>query len=314
MPTRLLMDVDTGTDDAVAIMLAALHPDLDLVAVTTVQGNVPVQNCTENTLRVLEHIGREPIPVHEGAPEPLARPASAQPGASDIHGDYLDLPAATHAKAGGMAALVILEHFRDGGPGGETVLVATGPLTNVALALKLDPSLARRIPVLVIMGGGHEKPNVTTSAEFNFWADPEAARVVLRSGIEKIVLVTLDATHRALISRQDCQDFRALGTPAGEATASFTERRIGAYDRSQPTDQPGAAPVHDALCVAYLIDPSVISVDKYHVDVETGGDLTVGRSVIDTHHRGPHEPNVWVALDADQQKFRDLLLATFAES
>jgi inosine-uridine nucleoside N-ribohydrolase len=317
MTIRLLLDVDTGTDDAVAIMLAALHPDLELAAITTVNGNVPVKNCTDNTLRTLDYIGKSSIPVYEGAPEPISRRdfpiPRADRGISVIHGEHLDIPDAVTAKADGIGALAILEEFRAGGPGaGSTILVATGPLTNVALALKLDPTLAGRIPKLVIMGGGHEVPNVTPSAEFNIWADPEAGAVVLGSGIEEIILVPLDSTHRALISLEDCAEFRALGTPAGEATARFVERRIEGYDTTQPMARLGAAPVHDALCVAYLIDPTVIPLEKYYVDVETDGPLTVGRTVIDTHHRSGREPNVWVSLDADEKKFRDIMLAAFA--
>ncbi|HEX5288516.1 MAG TPA: nucleoside hydrolase [Streptosporangiaceae bacterium] len=316
MTIRLLLDVDTGTDDAVAIMLAALHPELDLAAITTVNGNVPVKNCTDNTLRTLDYIGKQSIPVYEGAPEPISRrdfpiPRS-QRGISEIHGEHLDIPEAVTAKADGIAALAILDEYRAGGPGAGTVLVATGPLTNVALALKLDPTLAGRIPKLVIMGGGHEVPNVTPSAEFNIWADPEGAAVVLGSGIAEIILVPLDSTHRALISLEDCAAFRALGTPAGEATARFVQRRIEGYDATQPMARLGAAPVHDALCVAYLIDPTVIPIEKYYVDVETDGPLTVGRTVVDTHRRSGREPNVWVSLDADEKKFRDIMLAAFA--
>ena len=316
MTIRLLLDVDTGTDDAVAIMLAALHPDLELAAITTVNGNVPVKNCTDNTLRTLDYIGKQSIPVYEGAPEPISRrdfpiPRS-QRGISEIHGEHLDIPEAVTAKADGIGALAILDEYREGGPGRDTVLVATGPLTNVALALKLDPSLAARIPKLVIMGGGHEVPNVTPSAEFNIWADPEGAAVVLGSGIAEIILVPLDSTHRALISLEDCAAFRALGSPAGEATARFVQRRIEGYDATQPMSRLGAAPVHDALCVAYLIDPAVIPLEKYYVDVETDGPLTVGRTVVDTHRRSGKEPNVWVSLDADEKKFRDIMLAAFA--
>jgi inosine-uridine nucleoside N-ribohydrolase len=318
MTIRLLLDVDTGTDDAVAIMLAALHPDLELTAITTVNGNVPVKNCTDNTLRTLDYIGKQSIPVYEGAPEPISRrdfpiPRS-QRGISEIHGEHLDIPEAVTAKADGIAALAILDAYRPGGSGAETILVATGPLTNVALALKLDPTLAERIPKLVIMGGGHEVPNVTPSAEFNIWADPEGAAVVLGSGIAEIILVPLDSTHRALISLDDCAAFRALGTPAGEATARFVQRRIEGYDATQPMSRLGAAPVHDALCVAYLIDPTVIPLEKYYVDVETDGPLTVGRTVVDTHRRSGKEPNVWVSLDADEKTFRDIMLAAFAPS
>ena len=316
MPTKLVLDVDTGTDDAVAVMLAALNPDLELAAVTTVNGNVPVANCTENTLRVLDHIDRSEIPVYEGAAAPIARPdfpvPRAERGNSSIHGEYLDIPPARSQKREGYAAVLLVEAFENDTSGRPEVLVATGPLTNLALAVKLSPSFARSVPLLVIMGGGHEIPNVTPSAEFNIWADPEAASVVMNAGFREIVLVPLDATHRALISMDDCKRFRELGTPAGEATATFVERRIGGYDETQPMSRRGAAPVHDALCVAYLIDPDVISGDNYHVDVETGGPLTVGRTVVDTHRRSGKAANAFVALDANEQKFRDLLLSTFA--
>ncbi|HUB71135.1 MAG TPA: nucleoside hydrolase [Acidimicrobiales bacterium] len=316
MAHRLVLDCDTGTDDAVAIMLAALHPDLDLVGVTTVNGNVPVTNCTENSLRVLDHISRSEVPVYEGASEPIARPdfplPRAQRGTSKVHGEYLDIPPARSKKQQETAANYLVREFAKAAASGEQLtLVAVGPLTNVALALKLDPNFKRNVSKLVIMGGGHEVPNVTPSAEFNIWGDPEGARVVLTSGIDEIVLVPLDATHKALVSLDDCEELRGLGTPAGEATATFVERRIHAYDESQPMGRLGAAPVHDALCIAFLVDPSVIPIDKYYVDVETEGPLTVGRTVVDTHRRSGKEPNVWVALDADEKKFVRMLIETF---
>ncbi len=317
MPTRLVLDCDTGTDDAVAIMLAALHPQLQLEAVTTVNGNVPVTNCTENSLRVLEYIGRSEVPVYEGAAEPIARRdfpvARSQRGTHQVHGNYLDIPPATRRKQAGAAASFLVRHFAEAARAGDPlVLVAVGPLSNLALALKLDPAFERNVKRLVIMGGAHEIGNVTPSAEFNIWGDPEAAKVVLGSGIDEIVLVPLDATHKALVSGADCQGLRSLGTPAGVAAATFVERRIGGYDASQPMDRLGAAPVHDALCIAFLVDPSVISIEKYFVDVETQGDLTIGRTVVDTHKRSGREPNVWVALDADETKFVQMLMATFS--
>jgi inosine-uridine nucleoside N-ribohydrolase len=316
MSVRLILDVDTGTDDAVAIMLAALHRDLELVAVTTVNGNVPVDHCTENSLRVLDHIGRGEVPVYEGSSTPFARPdfpvPRVQGQVSAVHGSYLDIPAARSVKKTGSAAHFLTHYFaKEREEGTETTLVATGPLSNVALALKLDPDFKSNVKRLVIMGGGHQVVNVTASAEANFWHDPEAAQVVLSSGIEEIVLVPLDATHRALVSRDDCARLRSLGTPAGEATALFVERRIAAYGPSQPMGRSDAAPVHDALCVAFLVDPSVISIEKYGVEVETCGQLTLGRSVVDTHRRSGREPNVWVALDANERKFVEMLVATF---
>ena len=316
-PTKLVLDVDTGTDDAVAIMLAALHSELELVGITTVSGNVPLANTTENSLRVLDHIGRGDIPVYRGAAEPLARTGPPIPrevkDVSEIHDDYLDLPQAISKPEPERAAVYLIERFRTARARAERlVLVATGPLTNVALALKLDPDFASCVDSLVVMGGGHEIPNITAAAEFNFWADPEAAHVVFNSTIQDITLVPLDATHRALVNYEDCARIRALGTAAATATASIIERRIRGYDATQPMDASGSAPVHDAVCVAYLINQSVITFDRYHVDVETSGPLTVGHSVIDTHHRGGKAANAKVAFDADHRVFLSVLLEALA--
>lgn len=310
MPRKLILDVDTGTDDAVALMTAALHPDLELIAATTVNGNVPVEYCTENSLRVFDHIG-VPIPVYEGMTRPMVRddfPVPRGVGRSDVHGGYLDIPPSRSKKQDGHAVDFLIETFM--ASDGDIVLVPVGPMTNVAMALVREPRLRDAIPELMIMGGGHEVGNVTPSAEFNVWADPEAARVVLGSGIRTITLVPLDATHRALVSTEDCVRLRALGTPAGEAAATFTERRIRGYDAEQPMHRLGAAPVHDALCVAALVDRSVISTVRCHVDVETSGELTLGRTVVDTHRRSGREPNADVALDADEPMFVQFLLET----
>ncbi|MCU1488617.1 MAG: nucleoside hydrolase [Acidimicrobiaceae bacterium] len=317
MATRLVLDCDTGTDDAVAIMLAALHPDLDLVGVTTVNGNVPVELCTENSLRVLDHVGRPEIPVHRGAATPFAREDFPTPRSgldrSGMHGGFLDLPPAVSSPASGGAVRFLLDRFASAADAEEDlVLVATGPLTNLALCLKEDPGFARHVRRLVVMGGGHQVVNVTPSAEFNFWADPEAARVVLRSGIDDVLLVPLDATHQALLTYQDCEALRSLGTPAGQATATMVERRIRAHDVDQSGSERGTAPVHDAVCVAVLVAPEVVTAERYYVDVETVGDLTVGRSVVDVHRRSGRGPNARVAMAADGRRFVELLLSTFA--
>jgi inosine-uridine nucleoside N-ribohydrolase len=317
--TKLVLDVDTGTDDAVAVMLAALHPALELVGVTTVCGNVPLANTTENTLRVLDHISRGDIPVYRGAAEPLARtgpPVSRElKDVSAFHDEYLELPGSTSKSQAAPAALYLVERFRAARAASEKlVLVATGPLTNVALALKLDAGFAASVDTLVVMGGGHEIPNITAAAEFNFWADPEAAQVVFNSEIENITLVPLDATHKALVSYEDCARIRELATPAATATASIIERRIRGYDEAQPMAESGSAPVHDAVCVAYVINQSVVTCERYHVDVETSGPLTVGRSIIDTHRRGGRAPNANVALDADPRLFMSLLLESLGST
>ena len=311
---KLILDVDTGTDDAVAIMLAALHPALDLVGCTTVNGNVEVQYCTDNTLRVLDHVGRKDIPVYEGLARPLIRPDFPIPRvvsdlAGKIHGRTLGVPASTRRKADTGAVEFLIETYRN--TTDEITLVPVAPLTNIATALTLYPKLADRVPEIVIMGGGHEIGNVTPSAEFNIWGDPEAAAVVFAAKFRKMTLVPLDATHRALVSYGDCEKLRALGTPAGSAAADFIGHRIHVHDEIQRMAVAGTTPVHDAVCVGYLVDPKIITTRRHHVAVETSGTLTVGRTVIDTHFRGGHAPQCDVAFDADAARFIALLLETF---
>lgn len=316
MAQKLILDVDTGTDDAVALMLAALHPDLELIGATTVNGNVPVDYCTENSLRTFDWIGVD-VPVYEGVAKPIERddfpiPRPDIQSSSAVHGGYLDVPPATSTKQGTGAIEFLIETYRAATE--PIILVPVGPLSNIATALTAEPRLKDWIPELVIMGGAHHHGNVTPRAEFNIWADPEAARIVIGSGVRKITLVPLDATHNALVSLDDCAKLRALGTPAGEAAARFTERRIHGYDTTQPMARPHAAPVHDALAVAAIVDPAVITTHHLHVDVETSGELTVGETVVDTNHRSRRDPNVHVALDADEPRFVGMLLETFAKS
>jgi inosine-uridine nucleoside N-ribohydrolase len=259
---KLILDVDTGTDDAVAIMLAALSPALDLVGCTTVNGNVEVHHCTDNTLRVLDHIGRSDIPVYEGLSRPLVRadfpiPRATEDRAGKFHGITLPLPEPRSSKASAKAVEFLIETYRNATDA--ITLVPIAPLTNIAAALTLYPKLAALVPEVVIMGGGHAVSNVTPAAEFNIWADPEAAAIVFAAGFRKMTLVPLDATHRALVSREDCAALRALGTPAGTATADITEPRIAAHDQSQRMAVAGTAPMHDALAVASLIISSLIT-------------------------------------------------------
>ncbi len=316
MTQKLILDVDTGTDDAVALMLAALHPDLELIAATTVNGNVAVEFCTENSLRVFDHIG-VPVPVYQGVARPIARADLPTPRAEilstgAVHGQYLELPAATSARQSAGAVEFLVETYRAATE--SIILVPVGPLSNIATALSVEPRLADWIPELVIMGGANRYGNVTPRAEFNIWADPEAARAVISSGVRRITLVPLDATHKALVSLDDCAALRALGSPAGEAAARFIERRIQGYDTTQPMSRPNAAPVHDALAVAAIVDRSVITTRTLHVDVETKGELTLGETVIDTNQRSGKEPNVEVALDADERRFVRILLETLART
>lgn len=305
MTTRIILDVDTGTDDAVALMVAALSPDIELVGATTVNGNTALQNCTENSLRVFDHIGLTGVPVYEGMSQPLVRPNPHQINpASRIHGDFLDLPPSRSTKGSQHAVDWLIDTYM--ASDGDITLVPVGPLTNIATAMRKEPRIIDRIPELVIMGGAHDHGNATASAEFNIFLDPEAAWIVVNCG-RPIRMLPLDATHEALVSKEDCARLRALGTPAAIATAIFIEKRIDGYDATQPMHRLGAAPVHDALAVCAVIDPTVITTHFIHVDVETGGELSRGRTVCDFRGRSRREPNVHFAMDADEPKFISML-------
>jgi inosine-uridine nucleoside N-ribohydrolase len=308
---KLILDVDTGTDDAIALMLAALHPELELIAATTVNGNSPVEACTDNTLRVFDLLGVD-VPVFQGAATPFLRddfpiPRAVLHAGGSMHPRELPIPAPrSTAQAQGAVEFLVDTYMAATDP---ITLVAVGPLTNLALAFRLEPRIVERIPRVVVMGGAHESGNTTPAAEFNVWVDPDAARVVFRAGLRELTLVPLDATHRALVTTDDCARLRATGTPAADAAATLIEGRIAAYADIQPLDGPASAPVHDALCIAYLVDPTVVTGRWVHVDVETRGELTLGRTVIDTTDWFDQEPNAFVAFDADAARFVDLLVS-----
>lgn len=309
MPTKVILDVDTGTDDAVALMIAALSPDLELIGATTVNGNTTIDNTTENTLRVLDWIGLPALPVHRGCDRPLARKQMERLNpARRIHGDLLDLPPVSHGATLQLGHAVdwLIETYL--GSDGDIVLCPVGPLTNIAMAIREEPRILERIPEIVIMGGAHDHGNVTPSAEFNIWADPEAARIVVNCG-RPIRMIPLDATHRALVSVDDAARLRDLGTPAGEAAARFVLKRIDGYDATQPMPhRAGAAPVHDALAVCSIIDPSIVTTHHIPVDVEVNAELSVGRTVCDFRFRGGKPANVEFAMDADEPRFFAMLL------
>ncbi len=303
MATKVILDVDTGTDDAVALMVAALSPDLELIGATTVVGNCPQHICRENTLRVFDYIGVD-VPVYAGMDDPMVRPDFPRSSPSLVHGDYLALPTSRSQAQPIHAVNWLVDTYR--ASAGDITLVPVGPLTNVAMAIRQAPDILANIPELVIMGGAHHIGNRSASAEFNIWADPEAAKLVVSCG-RPMRMVPLDATHKALVSLDDCARLRQLNTPAATAAASFVERRIAGYNVYQPMAEPDAAPVHDALAVCAIIEPSVITTEFIHVDVETKGELTDGRTVCDFGRRSGKPANVHFAMDVDRALFRDML-------
>jgi inosine-uridine nucleoside N-ribohydrolase len=310
MPTKVILDVDTGTDDAVALMTAALSPDIDLIGATTVNGNTTIEYTTENTLRVFDWIGMPEIPVYRGIDRPLVRTDVKRGMAARIHGDMLDLPPVSHGATLQPTHAVdwLIETYLASDR--DIVLCPVGPLTNIAMAIQREPRIVEYIPEIVIMGGAHDHGNITASAEFNIWLDPESARIVVNCGAP-IRMVPLDATHRALVSTEDAARLRGLGTPAGEAAARFVLQRIDGYDATQPMPRRGdalAAPVHDALAVCAIIDPSILTTEHIPVDVEIRAELSLGRTVCDFRFRSGKPANVQFAMDADEPKFNRMLL------
>lgn len=322
MPRKIILDVDTGSDDAVAIMTAILSPDIQLEAVCSVAGNKDIDKTTENTLRVVQLLEAD-VPVYRGCKTPLVkflcndRLPARRPGNMrtvvhegkeiQMHSDYLEIPAATIKEQDMPAPVFYVDYLRKAKE--PVTIVAVGPLTNVAMALMIDPDIINNIEEIVIMGGGYGISNVTPSAEFNIWYDPEAAQRVLHCGA-KVVLVPLDATHVACITKDDCRKFREINTTSSIFAAALCEQRIIMHNAYQPLYIPDAAAVHDALAVCYVIDNSVLK-DVRHVHCDVGfRDFSEGQTIIDPRYY-TEEKNCYFAFDADREKFVEILCGLF---
>lgn len=304
MGRKIIIDTDPGQDDAVAILLALGSPELEVMAVTAVAGNVPLVLTQLNARKICELAGRPDIPVFAGAARPLLRPLVT---AEHVHGrtglDGPDLPDPKMPLQDAYAVDFLVETLMHEPPGTITLCVL-GPLTNIALALIREPRIAARISEIVLMGGGFfEGGNVTPAAEFNIYVDPHAAAVVFDSGVP-ITMMPLDVTHRALTTRDRVERFRALGTPAGIATAQlldFFER----YDEEKYGTDGG--PLHDPCVIAWLLDPGLFKGRKVNVGVETGSELTMGMTVIDWWSVTDRPKNAHVVRDIDADRFFALL-------
>ncbi|WBL36418.1 nucleoside hydrolase [Tepidiforma flava] len=271
---KAIIDCDPGHDDAVAIILAARH--FELLGVTTVGGNAPLWRVTENALKVLELIGRPDIPVAAGAAGPLLgdlpRAGERVHGTTGLDGAELPRPSRAVIPRNGVEFLVETVMANPG-----TAVIATGPLTNIALAMRMEPRFARSMARLSIMGGSTTWGNVTPAAEFNAWADPEAARIVFASGA-KLTMCGLDLTRQAAVDAAAIGRFRAAGTRTAGVVADLLEYYRSAAERL--TGAP-AVPLHDPCAVAALSAPELFEFAFARVEVETRGDLTRGMTVMD---------------------------------
>jgi inosine-uridine nucleoside N-ribohydrolase len=310
-PLPLIIDSDPGLDDALAIGLACASPEVRLLAVTTVGGNADVTHCTENALRLLHAYGRDDVPVGQGAAGGLLGDVVR---ATEVHGisgvGNTALPPATNAPRPEGAVALMAQLIADSP---EPVAIAPiGPLTNIALLLRLYPGLAPRIAHLCLMGGSIGEGNTTAAAEFNIIADPEAADVVFRSGLP-ITMMGLDVTHQALLDRAAAQALRDPGNGSGAIAAELTEF---ALERNFAWSGSTTSAVHDAVAIAHLLVPDLVTVARYHVAVETGHGPARGRTVCDglanrLRRRGL-EANADVGIVIDRDRFVRLLLDAYA--
>ena len=300
-PKPVILDVDPGHDDAVAIMMACGSPGLDLLAVTTVAGNATLPKTTRNALRVLSLIGRADVPVAAGASGPLVRELRT---AEDIHGesgmDGPDIPEPTFEPDDRGAIELIADTLREAPD--PVTLIPVGPLTNIAEFLRTHPDLKEKISRVSLMGGSMGLGNTTPAAEFNIYVDPEAAREVFGSGLP-ITMSGLDVTHQAGAGRAERDRLRGVGD-VGEVVAGFLDFFAGTYENIFGFDAP---PLHDPVAVAAVLEPGLLRTRAMRVDVECEGDLTRGETVCDFHGVTGKQPNAEVGLGLDREAFFDLL-------
>ena len=314
---KVILDVDTGTDDAIAIMTAVMSETLEVLGVCAVNGNRGIDFTTENTLRVVEYLGKD-IPVFRGCSLPMVvsltegrREDIPYKGPKDpqdnVHGDYIDLPPATIQEQPVSAVRWLVDTLM--ASEGDITLIPVGPLTNIAMALRIEPRIAQKIKRIVIMGGGCREVNITPTAEFNFWIDPEAAKIVFDCGCD-ILVVPLDATHAAAVSIRTAEALERKGTKPATLTARIIRQRQNAYKHWQPMADINSVPVHDALAVCAVLDESILEpVVETYADVDIGKGAADGMSIFDLDNRyKDRKKNVKVALGADPERFADMLL------
>ncbi len=273
-PFRVIIDTDPGVDDALALLLAMRSPELKIEAITPVAGNVPLELTLPNALRMVEISGRSDIPVAAGARAPLVRrlvTATYAHGENGLGGAVFPEP--TTKPVATPAAEMIREIVRK--YPGEVTLITIGPLTNIASALNSDPELASMVRALVMMGGSLSGGNITPAAEFNVYVDPEAARIVFQSGIP-VTMVGLDVTRKTSLTEEHVRTLEAAQNPVSQAAAKIGRNAINHTRERGYLVGPN---MHDSLAVAGFLDPAILKLQDYYVDVETTGELTAGETL-----------------------------------
>jgi len=304
MPRHFLVDTDTASDDAIALVMAMGRPDVNIEAITVVAGNVPVDQGVNNALYTVE-LCQKSIPVHRGMPAPLIRPLET---AQFVHGHDgmgdIGLPLSGRSPASADAIRVLINTIHQFS--GDLTLVTLGPLTNIAVALQQDPSIAHAVSECIIMGGtGGGRGNITPVAEYNFWADPEAAKIVFESGMPlKMVGWDISLTY-AVFNPEDSAAMRANDTPLAHFCVDI-QKAVKQFafttTRSQGINLP------DPIAMAIALDPTVATrTQRCFVAIETESQLCRGQSVVDHLHVIKREPNAEVILEASRKQFLSML-------
>lgn len=292
----VIIDCDPGCDDAVALLLAFRCPELDIRGITTVSGNVSLDKTTYNALRLVDFIGAD-VPVHAGADRPLLREPTYAP---HVHGEDglqgADLPAPKRKISGKHAWDAIYEEAS--AQGGALEIIAVGPFTNLAIALRKYGDLAEKIRRVVIMGGAGQGGNVTPAAEFNVYVDPEAASMVFRSGIP-LCVCGLDVTLKAYLTAGEIAEIDAMETPAARLFAKLTGTNCEKVFCRE------GAPLHDPAAVLYAVYPGLFTAQRCWMAVETAGTITRGKTVTDCWSDAQKEANVDLVLGVDREKFAE---------
>ena len=298
---KMILDCDTGHDDAIALMLAAAHPEIELLGVTVVAGNQTLDKTLPNTLNVCDHLGLD-VPVYGGMPLPMVR---EQLVAGNVHGESgLDGPVFGRRtkeaeKEHAVAYLIQTLLASDG----DLTLVPVGPLTNIAVAMRAEPQIIPKIRQISLMGGAFGTGNMTPSAEFNIFADPEAAHVVFESGVP-IVMMGLDLTNQAIATMDIIERMEAIGNKAGKLFGDIMRFTLITQKREFGLD---AGPVHDVTAVAYLVAPEIFYMQDMFVEVDINRGPCYGRTVCDTIGNTGRKPNARVGLGLDLGRFWDLV-------
>ncbi|HCD45702.1 MAG TPA: nucleoside hydrolase [Lachnoclostridium sp.] len=302
-----IIDCDTGTDDAIAIIAALYSPEIELAAITSVNGNVSHQHTSQNNLNLMEYLGAD-IMVARGAEKPLFLRA---PHYGNTHGQTglgdIVLPTATTSDFAKENAIEVIRRKADELKG-ELELLVIGPMTNIAIALSLYPDIAEKIKHIWFMGGAVKGGNVSTTAEFNIWVDPVAARLVLASGIP-CTMVGLDVTELAILNHQDAKILSSMGTKAAVLTADILDYM---FRRNENGGED--AMMHDALALAAALCPQCLVYKDYFVDVECMDSYTVGHTAVDLRNTLGRQPNVKVAVDIHVDLFKEWLIGCIGNS